>query len=99
MPPQLLKPRKYAAASRISPRSFASVRPGMPRQASIRDMTPSRFGANRQTDRQTNQQTGQKQYVPHYYSFPQLCKFPYRGHTNRSAKLGFQDPVRIIQYI
>ncbi|KAH3698372.1 hypothetical protein DPMN_085892, partial [Dreissena polymorpha] len=37
-----LKPRQYAAASRISPRSFASVRRDMLRQAAIRDMTLSR---------------------------------------------------------
>ncbi|KAH3895307.1 hypothetical protein DPMN_019468, partial [Dreissena polymorpha] len=30
---QSLKPRQYAAASRISPRNFASVRRGMPRVA------------------------------------------------------------------
>ncbi|KAH3774242.1 hypothetical protein DPMN_175618 [Dreissena polymorpha] len=30
---QSLKPRQYAAASGISPRSFASVRRGMPRSA------------------------------------------------------------------
>ncbi|KAH3819678.1 hypothetical protein DPMN_121420 [Dreissena polymorpha] len=33
MPRQSLKPRQYAAASRISPRNFASVRRGMPRSA------------------------------------------------------------------
>ncbi|KAH3888052.1 hypothetical protein DPMN_012074 [Dreissena polymorpha] len=33
MPLQSLKPRQYAAASRISPRNFASVRRGMPRSA------------------------------------------------------------------